>query len=499
MLFLMYAGFTVTMYVIFNVHRLLCMLFKIYAGYSVCCFYSTQVTLYVILVWMIAAATSVPPLLGWNDLSQNYIIDNVTSSAQCILFHTPSYVIYSACVSFFIPFVLTFFLYVQIFVELRRLRGMHAVRGKCLPWLDPVTKVSDMGTIIKSGTGDEGTGIKHKTTNIQNTANTTKSGIHLNTQTDTRLALSRVTNLLPDSLRVASPDRDSRHEEMNSSVNMSRWTSAVISRSDVNSSTDDNIAEMTNTRQNVQYERTPGCHLSYSLGVSRESSLLPTLANGTSLLARINGQANESEVLSADPAADRLTVNNLYSIDPPTQLLSISHVSSQDRSINGEHETRLDEQSVMEYAAGSVPYGAPNLKVNSKHKVNMPRYCNKRLTSPRTRVHGSRSDYGQKVRRDRGSSRSEKREMRATMRMAAIIGVFFVMWVGFFTVYVANGVCVTCYVPPSLETFFFWLGYANSTVNPILYTIFNDEFRKAFLKMLCCYKSKVRGGRSRRR
>ena len=30
-----------------------------------------------------------------------------------------------------------------------------------------------------------------------------------------------------------------------------------------------------------------------------------------------------------------------------------------------------------------------------------------------------------------------------------------------------------------------WLGYINSFLNPIIYTIFNLEFRKAFVKILC--------------
>jgi len=85
--------------------------------------------------------------------------------------------------------------------------------------------------------------------------------------------------------------------------------------------------------------------------------------------------------------------------------------------------------------------------------------------------------------------RSEKREMRATIRMAVIIAMFGAMWIGFFVLYVANGVTSGAYaVPPTLDAFIFWLGYVNSTVNPILYTVFNVDFRRAFIRILagCC-------------
>jgi len=39
--------------------------------------------------------------------------------------------------------------------------------------------------------------------------------------------------------------------------------------------------------------------------------------------------------------------------------------------------------------------------------------------------------------------------------------------------------------PAMLFAVFFWLGYCNSALNPIIYTIFNRDFRRAFHKMLC--------------
>jgi hypothetical protein len=47
---------------------------------------------------------------------------------KCVLFQTPSYVLYSAAGSFFVPFVVTFVLYVGIFCAMRRLGSRRRVR-----------------------------------------------------------------------------------------------------------------------------------------------------------------------------------------------------------------------------------------------------------------------------------------------------------------------------------------------------------------------------------
>jgi len=61
-------------------------------------------------------------------------------------------------------------------------------------------------------------------------------------------------------------------------------------------------------------------------------------------------------------------------------------------------------------------------------------------------------------------------------------------WLGFFTIYVIDGWCTLCGVPRRLYAFFFWLGYVNSAVNPILYTVFKADFREAFHRLLCRHR-----------
>ena len=95
----------------------------------------------------------------------------------------------------------------------------------------------------------------------------------------------------------------------------------------------------------------------------------------------------------------------------------------------------------------------------------------------------------------RGGRRQDQREMRATIRMAIIIAFFCGCWIGFFTSYLVRGIVgeENFYMPRGLDAFFFWLGYSNSAMNPILYTIFNDDFRRAFQKILGCYTKRRHG------
>lgn len=72
-------------------------------------------------------------------------------------------------------------------------------------------------------------------------------------------------------------------------------------------------------------------------------------------------------------------------------------------------------------------------------------------------------------------------------------GVFLICWLPFFVTHILNTHCRTCYVPPELYSAFTWLGYVNSALNPVIYTTFNIEFRRAFIKILSCWgRSHVR-------
>ncbi|CAH1396884.1 unnamed protein product [Nezara viridula] len=79
-----------------------------------------------------------------------------------------------------------------------------------------------------------------------------------------------------------------------------------------------------------------------------------------------------------------------------------------------------------------------------------------------------------------------KREHKAARTLGIIMGTFILCWLPFFLWYVITSLCQACYVPEVAVTLLFWIGYFNSTLNPLIYAYFNRDFREAFKNTLQC-------------
>ncbi|CAH2005070.1 unnamed protein product [Acanthoscelides obtectus] len=81
-----------------------------------------------------------------------------------------------------------------------------------------------------------------------------------------------------------------------------------------------------------------------------------------------------------------------------------------------------------------------------------------------------------------------KREHKAARTLGIIMGTFIVCWLPFFLWYDTVYLCDTCRenCPPEVVAVVFWIGYFNSTLNPIIYAYFNRDFREAFKNTLQC-------------
>ncbi|XP_075046742.1 5-hydroxytryptamine receptor 6 [Mixophyes fleayi] len=87
-------------------------------------------------------------------------------------------------------------------------------------------------------------------------------------------------------------------------------------------------------------------------------------------------------------------------------------------------------------------------------------------------------------------TKHSKKALKASLTLGILLGMFFVAWLPFFVANVVQAVC-DC-VPSGLFDVFTWLGYCNSTMNPIIYPLFMRDFKRAMGKYLpCCRRSRV--------
>ncbi|XP_076439761.1 5-hydroxytryptamine receptor-like [Babylonia areolata] len=90
--------------------------------------------------------------------------------------------------------------------------------------------------------------------------------------------------------------------------------------------------------------------------------------------------------------------------------------------------------------------------------------------------------------REKEKQRREKLEMRRERKAARVLGIitgaFVLCWLPFFILALVGPFLPTfLHVPTVLQSLFLWLGYFNSLLNPIIYTVFNPSFRTAFRKI----------------
>ncbi|KAM4617576.1 D(4) dopamine receptor [Discoglossus pictus] len=96
--------------------------------------------------------------------------------------------------------------------------------------------------------------------------------------------------------------------------------------------------------------------------------------------------------------------------------------------------------------------------------------------------------YSSNMEPERKHSKINGRERKAMRVLPVVVGAFLFCWTPFFVVHITRALCETCYIPEPLISIVTWMGYVNSALNPVIYTIFNTEFRNYFRKVLriCC-------------
>ena len=113
--------------------------------------------------------------------------------------------------------------------------------------------------------------------------------------------------------------------------------------------------------------------------------------------------------------------------------------------------------------------------------ANTPQVAGGPPFPPRNSSHADDPESGQSTPTKRSINKM-KREHKAAKTLGIIMGAFIACWLPFFIGYVTMTVCDTCRenTPSVVVDIMFWIGYFNSSLNPVIYAYFNREFREAF-------------------
>lgn len=420
-----------------------------------------RVMIYIMAVWALSALISIPPLLGWKkdpdrtwfyeikesqdstNLTDYEFLDHLyktlgeeqfrnftqtledTVFPKCQLSEDTGYVLYSAFGSFYIPSCIMVFVYIQIYFAARARARRHIKPKGSIKKKEnySMAPVKANPPAYKNGLPLSSNSIKPDISNL-----TKHDGANSQTQ---KLLDVESNDHIPVNGEKPDPDAEC----------------SVTHPTDLK------------THQTVTKDEQNGCKKGEN---HLENGELP------------NGAIKDSKSVSKNNEAFKGTNNN----DDTSELGELSSDCGH-------------------------PTGCITLKTRILPKLRLGRRLSKEaremIDIGKTPVKSVSRNLQENATKDlQGNPEKEKRriarkkERRATLILGMIMGSFIACWFPFFFLYSISPVCPVCEANPDSPccvwswgfSVAFWLGYSNSAFNPVIYTVFNNDFRRAFKKIL---------------
>lgn len=422
---------------------------------------------FVTVIWLLSAAVSIPPLIGWKDEGGSSTL-HVTG--RCTISQDLGYTVYSTSAAFYLPLVAIVVIYAKIYraaqSTIRKKKFRQSNKSLLSRRLhgDNDDECEDNGET--NGATNGGGGVPTLMLTRE-----TGSAAHAIDVKD----FASMASLAPtDSCCYTYNSHDTHPAESASGLKSSSGLSDVDGEPDsCYGGQQDNCCYVSSSPSTPFHESvlraTTSPHNEVLLVCTKQGSLL-----AASFLHR--------------PSVPTLSVSRHQAAltEPASKRQSLLHAPLSHNKHTHGSPTRRRNSADSAASAERIRLVA----LDSKGRT-IAAACRRQSTTLRDFFTGSGRRTATRINRrnkaeQQRARREQKRERKAARTLAIITGVFVASWLPFFIMAVVAPFCgEACALPGPLMSAIVWLGYLNSLVNPAIYTIFNPDFRVAFRRMLC--------------
>ena len=430
-------------------------------------------------VWLLSAIICFPPLVGWKRPQKK-----INGFPLCLLSQEPGYVVYSTLGSFYIPLIVMVIVYFKIYLAARERARRNLKKKQVVPpqgkqststsstakdnpspkiknsfeKLQPITD-SDCAMLEKVS-GNDSPAMSDCCSDNKAMKMTVIRGTHINTEEKRKL-------LCEDTDAV-----DSAAEGHGIEVVHTGHTTGITSIDD--RTTDSDACNNHSAKHNGGYT---------ALGL-----------NGGNITGEVteteqsdkNSQQNVIDIsddrggvyLGEIKMTDRLNIRRPNSRPVP----SLQIVSPYHHHHHQHDHGHISKTPSPEFVDVGSPDSRkillpPNSVATNNNTSSSTRHKTKSKKRPKDRT--KQAEDPEKFKR----KIARAKERRATIVLGVIMATFILCWLPFFSTYLISTLA-HLHVPDLVFAVMFWAGYCNSALNPIIYTIFNRDFRLAFQKII---------------